>query len=84
MDPTCNLLVHQLLVAKRDLRLPKMTKQLSGFEGPIIDDLGYVQQSREETEVLFTLLPCRNGEDHQNETSSIAELENPNGTSSCR
>lgn len=44
---TCSLLVQQLLIAKRDLRLPKMIKQLSSFEGLIIDDLGYVQQSRE-------------------------------------
>jgi len=28
---------------------------LSSFEGLIIDDLGYVQQNREEMEVLFTL-----------------------------
>ena len=56
---TCSLLVQQLLVAKRDLRLPKMIKQLSSFEGLIIDDLGYVQQSREEMEVLFTLLAER-------------------------
>jgi DNA replication protein DnaC len=42
---TCSLLVQQLLIAKRDLRLPKMIKQLSSFEGLIIDDLGYVQQS---------------------------------------
>lgn len=56
---TCSLLVQQLLIAKRDLRLPKMIKQLSAFEGLIIDDLGYVQQSREEMEVLFTLLAER-------------------------
>ncbi len=56
---TCSLLVQQLLVAKRDLRLPKMIKQLSSFEGLIIDDLGYVQQTREEMEVLFTLLAER-------------------------
>jgi len=36
-----------------------MVKQLSTFEGLIIDDLGYVQQSREEMEVLFTLLAER-------------------------
>ena len=47
--------VQPLLIAKRDLRLPKMIKQLSSFEGLIIDDLGYVQQNREEMEVLFTL-----------------------------
>lgn len=56
---TCSLLVQQLLVAKRDLRLEKVIKQLSSFEGLIIDDVGYVQQSREEMEVLFTLLAER-------------------------
>ena len=56
---TCSLLVQQLLIAKRDLRLPKMIKQLSRYEGLMIDDLGYVQQSREEMEVLFTLLAER-------------------------
>lgn len=59
MFTTCSLLVQQLLIAKRDLRLPKMIKQLSSFEGLLIDDLGYVQQSREEMEVLFTLLAER-------------------------
>jgi len=56
---TCGLLVQQLLIAKRDLRLPKLIKQFSSFEGLIIDDLGYVQQNREEMEVLFTLLAER-------------------------
>ncbi len=56
---TCSLLVQQLLVAKRDLRLPNMIKRLSRFDALIIDDLGYVQQSREEMEVLFTLLAER-------------------------
>ena len=59
MFTTCSLLVQQLLIAKRDLRLPKLIKQLSSFEGLLIDDLGYVQQSREEMEVLFTLLADR-------------------------
>lgn len=56
---TCSLLVQQLLAAKRDLRLEKKIKRLSRFEGLIIDDLGYVEQSREEMEVLFTLLAER-------------------------
>jgi len=56
---TCSLLVQPLLIAKRDLLLPKLIKQYSTFEGLIIDDLGYVQQSREEMEVLFTLLAER-------------------------
>ncbi len=36
-----------------------MIKKLQKFEALIIDDLGYVQQSREEMEVLFTLLAER-------------------------
>jgi DNA replication protein DnaC len=56
---TCGMLVQQLLIAKRDLRLPKLFKQLASYEGLIIDDLGYVQQSREEMEVLFMLLAER-------------------------
>ena len=54
-----NLLVQELLLAKRELKLPKVIKRLSRYEGLILDDLGYVQQSREEMEVLFTLLAER-------------------------
>src|SRR4029079_9255817 len=56
---TSALLVQDLLVAKRDLKLSRFIKRLASFEGLIIDDLGYVQQSREEMEVLFTLLAER-------------------------
>lgn len=56
---SCSLLVQDLLVAKRDLKLSKFLKRLSKFEALIIDDLGYVQQSRDEMEVLFTLLAER-------------------------
>jgi DNA replication protein DnaC len=56
---TCSLLVQDLLAAKRDLKLEKYLKKLSGFSALLIDDLGYVQQSREEMEVLFTLLAER-------------------------
>jgi DNA replication protein DnaC len=56
---TCSLLVQDLLAAKRDLRLERALKKLGRFEALIIDDLGYVQQSREEMEVLFTLLAER-------------------------
>jgi DNA replication protein DnaC len=55
----CSLLVQDLLIAKRDLKLSRYLKRLSTFEVLIIDDLGYVQQSREEMEVLFTLLAER-------------------------
>src|ERR1043166_5675684 len=56
---TCSLLVQELLIAKRDLRLSALLKKLGRYEGLLIDDLGYVQQSREEMEVLFTLLADR-------------------------
>jgi DNA replication protein DnaC len=56
---TCSLLVQDLLIAKRDLKLSRAIKKLSGYEALIIDDIGYVQQSREEMEVLFTLLAER-------------------------
>ena len=56
---SCSVLVQELLVAKRDLKLPQLLKRLSFYEGILIDDLGYVQQSREEMEVLFTLLSER-------------------------
>jgi DNA replication protein DnaC len=54
-----SLLVQELLRAKRDLTLKGLIKQLNRWEGLLIDDLGYVQQSREEMEVLFTLLAER-------------------------
>jgi len=52
-------LVQQLLAAKRELGLDKLLKKLDRFEAVILDDLGYVQQSREEMEVLFTFLAER-------------------------
>ena len=55
----CVLLVQRLLLAKTELWLEKELKRLDKFEELIIDDLGYVQQSREEMEVLFTLLAHR-------------------------
>jgi DNA replication protein DnaC len=55
----CNFLVQEMLVAKRDLKLPQYFKRLSKYDAIIIDDIGYVQQNREEMEVLFTLLAER-------------------------
>lgn len=52
-------IVGQLLAAKRDLRLEKELKKLDRYEVLILDDIGYLQQSREEMEVLFTLLAER-------------------------
>jgi len=56
---TCSLLVQELPIAKRDLKLDRVLKRLAGFAAVVIDNLGYVQQSREEMEVLFTLLAER-------------------------
>ena len=55
----CSLLVQELLAGKRDLKLSRVLKRLSKFDVVIIDDIGYVQQSRDEMEVLFTLLAER-------------------------
>jgi len=52
-------LVQRLLAAKRDLRLTAELRKLDRFEALILDDIGYVQQNREEMEVLFTLLAER-------------------------
>ena len=56
---TCAMLVQKLLSAKVKLRLERELRRLDKYEALIIDDLGYVQQSREEMEVLFTLLAHR-------------------------
>ena len=52
-------LVDELLRAKRDLLLEQQLRHLDRFEVLILDDIGYVQQSRDEMEVLFTLLAER-------------------------
>jgi DNA replication protein DnaC len=57
-SPTFRL-VQELLAAKRDLTLPRALQRLDAFELLILDDIGYVQQSADEVEVLFTLLAER-------------------------
>lgn len=52
-------LVQQLLAAKRDLRLPRELARLDRFACVILDDIGYVQHSRDEMEVMFTFLAER-------------------------
>jgi len=56
--PTSTL-VQRLLAAKRDLRLPQELSKLDKFACVILDDIGYVQQDRDEMEVLFTFLAER-------------------------
>lgn len=52
-------LVQKLLIAKQALELEKQLKRYDQFDVIIIDDIGYVQHSREEMEVLFTFLAER-------------------------
>jgi len=52
-------LVQRLLVARRELRLDAELQKLDRFDALILDDLGYIQQDRDEMEVLFTLLSER-------------------------
>ncbi len=52
-------LIQDLLKAKAELNLPRALRKLDNFSVIILDDIGYVQQSPEEVEVLFTLLAER-------------------------
>ena len=52
-------LVGRLLRAKRDYELDYKLRQLDRIQVVILDDIGYVHQSREEMEVLFTFLAER-------------------------
>jgi len=52
-------LVQQLLNAKKALKLEAHLKKLDHYAVVVLDDIGYVQQDREEMEVLFTFLAER-------------------------
>ena len=52
-------IVEKLLVARRELELDRMLRRLDGFDVVVLDDIGYVQQDRDEMEVLFTLFAQR-------------------------
>lgn len=56
---TAAMLVQELLVAKRDLRLQQLIKKLDRYEALIIDDISYIPFSRDETDVLFVMLAER-------------------------
>ena len=56
---TCALLLQDLLLAKKELKLKRILKTLARYDVLIIDDIGYVQQDQKEMEVLFTLLAER-------------------------
>jgi len=52
-------LVGRLLRARRDYELERELRRLDRFQVVILDDIGYVQQRRQEMEVLFTFLAER-------------------------
>ncbi len=56
--PTYSL-VQELLAAKRNLELPRALRKLDHFAVLLLDDVGDIQQSPEEAEILFTLLAER-------------------------
>lgn len=56
---TASAIVQDLLRAKKDLQLNALLKKLDRFEALIIDDISYVPQDREETDVLFVLMAER-------------------------
>jgi DNA replication protein DnaC len=49
-------LVQRLLKAKKELELEQELRKLDKYDVVILDDIGYVQQDRDEMEVLFTFL----------------------------
>ena len=52
-------LVQDLLAAKRDFALPRQLRKLDNFDFLLLDDLSYLPQGTEESEVLFTLIAER-------------------------
>jgi DNA replication protein DnaC len=52
-------LVQRLLAARKALTLEKELHRLDAFDALALDDIGYLQQDRDEMEVLFTLLAER-------------------------
>jgi len=42
---TCEMLVQDLLIAKRDLKLSCLIKRYSRYEGMVVDDLGCIRQT---------------------------------------
>ena len=55
----CFKLIQRLLEAKNALALEKLLKKLDRYDVIILDDIGYVQHSRQEMEVLFTFFAER-------------------------
>src|SRR5581483_11549010 len=56
---TASAIVQDLLAAKRDLKLNSVLKKLDKYQAVVIDDISYIPQDRDETDVLFVLLAER-------------------------
>jgi len=56
--PTYSL-VQKLLAARRELTLEHILHKFDAFDAIVLDDIGYIQQDRDEMEVLFTFLSER-------------------------
>ena len=52
-------LVQRLLAARRELEMERELRRMDAFDAVLIDDIGYIQQDREEMEVFFTFLSER-------------------------
>jgi len=77
-------IVQRLLAAKRDLRLERALAALDAYDAVILDDIGYVQQSRDEMEVLFTFLAERYERRSVLITSNVVSSSSASGTGSSR
>ena len=56
---TAAALVNELLLARQELRVPKVLKQYGGFDLVAVDELGYVPFSREAAQLLFEFFADR-------------------------
>jgi len=52
-------LVNELLLARQELRVPKLLKQYAAFDLVTVDELGYVPFSRESAQLLFEFFADR-------------------------
>ena len=67
---TATALVQHLQKARQELRLPDALSKLDKYAALVIDDLGYVKKSEQETSVLFELIA------HRYESASIVITSN--------
>ena len=56
---TAAALVNELLLARAELRVPKLPRQLGTFDLVLVDELGYVPFSREGAQLLFEFFADR-------------------------